>query len=129
MLYYPVRWFLKNVIIKLFFREIDVIGAFRIPQSGPVIFVANHANQFVDPMMLISNTSRVVRFLIAAKSLRRRIIGDVARMVQAIGVERAQDLASKGAGTVSARKGGTEVTGAGSAFSTVLQEGAKLKIG
>merc|ERR1719362_902351 len=50
--------------------------------------------------MLISTVPRVVRFLIAAKSLKRRIIGDAARALQSIGVVRPQDLAKKGSGTV-----------------------------
>jgi len=121
-----VRGFAHYGIIKVFFRQVDAVGSFRIPTDGPVIFVANHANQFVDPMMLISNIDRVVRFLSAAKSLRRPIIGHFARGARAIGIERPQDLAKKGAGTVSLEADGVTVSGVGTSFMKELKSGFKI---
>jgi len=112
----------------LFFRHVDTVGTMRIPESGATIFVANHANQFVDPMMLISSVPRVVRFLIAAKSLNRRIIGDFARALQSIGVERPQDLAKKGSGKISAAEGDKVVIGEGTDFQQSLAAGYKIKV-
>eukprot|EP00927_Polykrikos_kofoidii_P017338 TRINITY_DN1788_c0_g1_i1.p1 TRINITY_DN1788_c0_g1~~TRINITY_DN1788_c0_g1_i1.p1 ORF type:complete len:567 (-),score=85.79 TRINITY_DN1788_c0_g1_i1:31-1731(-) len=121
-----LRQFVR-LVVNIFFRRVDVVGQFRVPTEGPVMVVANHANQFVDPMMLISFLGRSVRFLIAAKSLRRPIIGHLARASNAIGVERAQDLAKKGLGTVSADKDSTSLRGEGTQF-TGLTPGAKIKI-
>eukprot|EP00928_Gymnodinium_smaydae_P090471 TRINITY_DN74266_c0_g1_i1.p1 TRINITY_DN74266_c0_g1~~TRINITY_DN74266_c0_g1_i1.p1 ORF type:complete len:563 (+),score=65.00 TRINITY_DN74266_c0_g1_i1:62-1750(+) len=128
-MYYQLRCFLKYVVVKLFFRQIDIVGSFRVPTKGPVIFVANHANQFVDPMMIITTINRVVRFLIAAKSLRREVIGDLARAAQAIGVERPQDLMRTGAGTISLTQGSCRVDGSGTHFESDLQVGYKMKAG
>lgn len=116
-------------LVKIFFRQVDVVGSFRIPEDGPVIFVANHSNQFVDPLMLSSNTSRPVRFLCAAKSMKRPIVGNLARSVKAISVERPQDLARKGRGTVSIEASSTELVGVGTAFCSELQPGCKVKAG
>eukprot|EP00927_Polykrikos_kofoidii_P017339 TRINITY_DN1788_c0_g2_i1.p1 TRINITY_DN1788_c0_g2~~TRINITY_DN1788_c0_g2_i1.p1 ORF type:complete len:570 (-),score=78.44 TRINITY_DN1788_c0_g2_i1:173-1882(-) len=121
-----LRQFVR-LLVNTFFRRVDVVGQFRVPTEGPVIVVANHANQFVDPMMVISFLGRSVRFLIAAKSMRRPIIGHAARCFNAIGVERSQDLAEKGSGTVSANKDSTTVRGEGTQF-TGLTPGAKIKI-
>mmetsp|Transcript_22893 Transcript_22893/g.60487 ORF Transcript_22893/g.60487 Transcript_22893/m.60487 type:complete len:564 (+) Transcript_22893:70-1761(+) len=120
---------LLSSAVKVFFRQIDIVGTMRIPKSGPVIFVANHNNQFVDPMLLYMTIPRVVRFLIAAKSLQRPVIGWFARMAAAIGVERAQDLARKGQGTVSAEAQATTVRGEGSSFLKELKLGSKIKVG
>jgi glycerol-3-phosphate O-acyltransferase/dihydroxyacetone phosphate acyltransferase len=125
--YSQLIW-LVRIIVRLFFRRIDVVGETRIPSSGATIFVANHANQFVDPMMLLMFIPRVVRFLIAAKSLKRPIIGDLARAARAVGVDRPQDLAKKGAGTVSASSA-TTVIGKGTSFTKDLEVGFKLKMG
>jgi len=124
-----LKAFLHHAIIDVFFRQVDFVGIHRIPSSGPVIFVANHNNQFVDPMMLIAAIDRVVRFLIAAKSLKRPIVGALARGARAIGVERPQDIAKKGSGTLTYQAGSTTVLGDGTSFMKDLHVGAKLKVG
>ncbi|VEU20489.1 DEKNAAC101392 [Brettanomyces naardenensis] len=99
----PLRKFIYDLILWIFqivfdcfFREIRPRGAFRLPKSGPVIFVAApHANQFVDPIVLQTQvkkeTGRRISFLIADKSHRRRFIGLVSRSQLSIPVKRAQD--------------------------------------
>ncbi|OEH74624.1 putative glycerol-3-phosphate acyltransferase [Cyclospora cayetanensis] len=48
--------------------------------------------------MLVSIIPRQVRFLIAAKSLKRRVVGCLARMAACIGVRRGEDESRKGSG-------------------------------
>ena len=50
--------------------------------------------------MILNYCKREVSFLIAKKSLRRPIIGDFARWMKSIGVERPQDIAFAGKGRV-----------------------------
>lgn len=50
-----------------FFRDITVLGAHNIPESGPVIFCGNHQNQFMDGCILFFKAQRDVRFMVAAK--------------------------------------------------------------
>ncbi|CAR29486.1 hypothetical protein ZYGR_0AD01680 [Zygosaccharomyces rouxii] len=83
-------------IFDCFFREIRTRGGYKVPRQGPVIFVAApHANQFVDPVILMGQVKKVVNrrisFLVAEKSLKRRAIGFFSRCVMSIGVVRAQD--------------------------------------
>lgn len=94
-----------TVIFDLFFREILPRGAYRIPKTGPVIFVgAPHANQFIDPMILMQqaryHAGRRISFLVAERSLKRKFIGSVARLTSAIGVVRAQDNLKPGSGII-----------------------------
>jgi len=128
-MYAALKAFLHHAVVGVFFRQVDYVGIHRIPSSGPIIFVANHNNQFVDPMMLITAIDRVVRFLIAAKSLRRPVIGAFARWARAIGVERPQDLAVKGPGTLTYQAGSGVAFGEGTSFAKDLHVGAKLKVG
>ncbi|KAI8334318.1 hypothetical protein BC941DRAFT_432667 [Chlamydoabsidia padenii] len=98
---YGIALWLFNILVDLFFREIRARGAYRIPTEGPVIFVVGpHANQFVDPIMVMRECKRQVSFLIAEKSMHQKGIGFFARMVNAIPVIRPQDLAVKGTGTI-----------------------------
>lgn len=99
-----VVWFFYN-IFNLFFREVRSRGAFRIPKDSPIIFVAApHANQFIDPMLIMQQVKRLagrrVSFLIAEKSLHRKFIGTMARMALSIGVVRAQDNLKPAAGKI-----------------------------
>lgn len=94
-----------TVIFDCFFREIRPRGAFRLPRSGPVIFVAApHANQFVDPIILMNQvkkeSQRRISFLIAAKSYKKRLIGLLSKCQLSIPVVRAQDNLIKGSGKI-----------------------------
>ncbi|KAK3806421.1 MAG: glycerol-3-phosphate O-acyltransferase [Benniella sp.] len=98
---YDMVSFFFTLILDIFFREIRPRGVHKIPKKGPVIFVAApHANQFVDPLILMRECGRRISFLAAKKSMDRPWIGAFARSVNAIPVERPQDLAKAGTGTI-----------------------------
>lgn len=96
ILIYNVILGMLLTIFDCFFREIRTRGGYKVPRQGPVIFVAApHANQFVDPVILMGQVKKVVNrrisFLVAEKSLKRKAIGFFSRCVMSIGVVRAQD--------------------------------------
>lgn len=58
----------------------NVRGHQNIPKEGPVLFaVAPHANQFIDPLMLLTTSDRKIGFLAAKKSMDKFWIGMFAR--------------------------------------------------
>ncbi|GAA6064453.1 hypothetical protein JCM10212_005202 [Sporobolomyces blumeae] len=94
-------------VINIFFREIRSRGAWKIPRrhDGATIFVVGpHHNQFLDPLLLMSEVKREsgrrISFLTAAKSMERAFVGLASRLMQSIPVARAQDSAYNGAGTI-----------------------------
>lgn len=103
LLYFGVKIFI-NSMLSIFFREIEVIGKDRLPRHGPMIFVINHANQFVDGMVVLGtcgNENFKVSYLMAEKSFKRPVIGDIASALDVVPVRRAQDDAIRGTGTIS----------------------------
>lgn len=95
-LVYDVFLWLITKIFGGFFREIRTRGGYKVPTSGPIIVVAApHANQFVDPIILMGQVKKTVNkrvsFLIAEKSLKSLAIGSLARCAMTIGVIRPQD--------------------------------------
>ncbi|KAF2733444.1 CTR1 suppressor protein [Polyplosphaeria fusca] len=85
-----------SILVDLFFREIHPRGSWKVPETGPVIFVcAPHANQFVDPLILMrvvrKSTERRIHVLIAEKSMKRKFIGAMAGLTGAVPVGRAMD--------------------------------------
>jgi len=102
---YDIFLWIFNIVIDLFFREIHPRSTWRIPKHGPVIFVAApHANQFIDPLILMrtvrQDAKRRIAILIAAKSMQRKFIGFGASLVNAVPVGRALDLKKAATGRI-----------------------------
>ena len=112
-------------ILDVFFREFVARNQFKVPPEGtPVLFVcAPHANQFLDPFVVMCGVGRSdVAFLTAANSMRKRFVGALARLLQSIPVERGQDLAFNGAGTVwLSPEDGVTLLGRGTRFTEQLR--------
>ncbi|KZO91664.1 hypothetical protein CALVIDRAFT_541566 [Calocera viscosa TUFC12733] len=115
-----------RIVLNLFFREIRPRGAWHIPRTGPVIFVAApHHNQFLDPLIVASETfketGRRIGYLIATSSMKRAVIGTCARWMGAIPVERAGDNKKSGEGLVLLhQEDSTLVLGIGTNFTAQL---------
>lgn len=94
-----IRW-LCQLVVRCFFARIQVTNPNFVPASGPVIFYGNHQNQFVDAMILFSQTRRAVSFLMAASSYSKfyGLLGSAARAMRAIPVRRRIDEARAGTG-------------------------------
>ncbi|KAI0831214.1 glycerol-3-phosphate O-acyltransferase [Trametes gibbosa] len=112
-----------KIVTNIFFREIRPRGAFNIPRDGPVIFVAApHNNQFLDPLLLYQQvhkeTGRHVRSLIAAKSMKRKVVGFFAGLMASIPVVRAADDMKPGTGTITISEDSCIVIGHGTCFTS-----------
>jgi 1-acyl-sn-glycerol-3-phosphate acyltransferase len=67
--------------------RIEVVGAERIPATGPAILVANHASIW-DPFVLGVATQREIHYMAKAELFRRRPVAAVLRSLNAFPVER-----------------------------------------
>ncbi len=61
------------------------------PAVGPVLFVANHPNSLVDPVLVTAAADRPVRFLAKAPLFEERLVGSLVRAAGALPVYRRQD--------------------------------------
>ncbi|KAL3781223.1 hypothetical protein HJC23_003540 [Cyclotella cryptica] len=100
LLYFAVKIFFHS-ILSIFFNDVQIVGKENIPNYGPVIFTSNHANQFMDGIMIMCTCQRKISYLVADKSWNRPIIGHLAWAMGAVPVKRAQDSAKVGTGTIS----------------------------
>jgi len=82
------------LILRIFFRRIEVSGAERVPRHGAVIFVVNHPSGLIDPAFLLCLAPRRVSLLAKAPLFRMPVIGFFCRAFQAIPVHRRQDASS-----------------------------------
>ncbi len=67
-----VVW-LVRFLVDLFYRRVEVTGRENVADRGPVLFVANHYNGLVDPMLVLRVVERPVVFV--AKSTLWKIPG------------------------------------------------------
>ncbi len=51
-----------RLVTNVFFRTIEVVGRENIPTDGPVIFLGNHPNSLIDPLLITTTCRRRVRF-------------------------------------------------------------------
>eukprot|EP00923_Selenidium_pygospionis_P013731 GHVN01023701.1.p1 GENE.GHVN01023701.1~~GHVN01023701.1.p1 ORF type:complete len:626 (+),score=73.16 GHVN01023701.1:45-1922(+) len=108
---YQIVKLIASVVCDAYFKEVSIVNGEKVPLYGPVIFVGNHTNQFVDAAMLIRNIPRTIRFLIADVSLKKFILGNLAKASGCLPVKRAQDGVFSGLGKVTWEKGSDIVRG------------------
>jgi len=85
--YRLVRGFIR-LLLRLFYRRVNVVGAARIPAAGPLIIAANHHNSLVDPMLIMGTFPRRITVLAKAPLFRHPLIGPFLRTVGALPVNR-----------------------------------------
>ena len=134
LLFFVVKIFFHS-ILSIFFREVEVVGRDGIPRHGPVIFTTNHANQFIDAVMVLCTCEHKISYLMAEASWKRRIIGDLAWALDVVPVKRAQDAAVSGSGTITFQALESsddetpvlQVTGTDTLFSSESKVGDKIR--
>jgi len=125
-----VRRFLF-AFIEVFFKHFDVAGLSNVPHEGPIILAcAPHNNQFVDGLCVLKAipTRPDIGYLVAASSMRKKVVGDLAKALNSIGVERPQDLAEPGTGKVTITPESVTVIGTGTKFKTEAHRKCLIKI-
>ena len=93
-------------LLRLFFRRLEVAGREHVPPSGPLIFILNHPNALIDPLILLCCTGRPVSFLAKQPLFGMPLIGPVVRAMESIPVYRRMDQAdtAKNAATFAAAR-------------------------
>jgi len=132
LLYFSVKIFFHS-IISIFFRDLEIVGRDKLPRHGPIIFSINHANQFMDAVMVVCTCQHKVSYLMAEASWKRRIIGDIAWAMDVVPVKRPQDGAKPGIGKITFTQQDYEntnvlsVEGVDTKFTEELTQGDKLR--
>jgi glycerol-3-phosphate O-acyltransferase / dihydroxyacetone phosphate acyltransferase len=82
---------LARFLLAIFYRSSEARGLERVPARGPVLFVANHGNALVDPMVLVALLPRVPRFLAKHTLWSNPAVWPLLELVGAVPVYRAQE--------------------------------------
>jgi glycerol-3-phosphate O-acyltransferase/dihydroxyacetone phosphate acyltransferase len=74
-----------------FFREIEVVGVESIPRGRPLLLVANHENNLIDPLLLLGFLGLRPRFLAKSPLFRHPLVGPFLALTGSLPVYRRQD--------------------------------------
>ncbi len=85
--------YLVRFTLHLFYRQVEVVGLEHVPApgQGPVVFVGNHPNSLIDPMLVIATCGRFVHFAAKDGLFRNRLTGFAFRALGAVPIRRRQD--------------------------------------
>jgi 1-acyl-sn-glycerol-3-phosphate acyltransferase len=81
-----VRW-----LVRRYYPRIEITGVERIPQTGPVLLCANHANALLDPILVGIAARRPVRFMAKAPLFDSPVLGPPMKALGMIPVFRGSD--------------------------------------
>ena len=125
--YKALKIFLRQITGN-YFRNIHVDHVEYMPQEGPTILCCNHSNQFMDAMLLISHCPRPLSFCFAASSFNKPIVGYLAKKINVIPVNRAEDLKINGRGKISMLSD-IDIKGFGTKFISDVKKNKNFKLG
>lgn len=84
------RWGVRK-LLRLYYPRIEVEGRENVPASGPVLFVANHPNSLLDPVLIGHTVQRPVHFFAKAPIFDVPVLGDLMRALGMVPAYRGQD--------------------------------------
>jgi 1-acyl-sn-glycerol-3-phosphate acyltransferase len=82
---------LARLLLRIFFREVEVVGAERIPRGAPLLVVANHVNSLVDPILVLGFSGVRPRFLAKSTLWPHPVVGPLLVLAGALPVYRHRD--------------------------------------
>ncbi len=89
--FYALLRGLGSAVLRVFYREVSVRCEAPPPETGPVIFAANHPNTLMDPLGVAQVTKRPLHFLAKSGLFKKRFAGWFLRGMGVIPVYRKQD--------------------------------------
>jgi 1-acyl-sn-glycerol-3-phosphate acyltransferase len=108
------------LVTRVFFRTVEVVGKEHVPEEGPVIFVGNHPNSLIDPVMITTSLGRRVHFAAKETLFESRMLRVFLNILGAVPIRRRMDQKDK--------SGALDNTAAFDALFAVLREGEAFGI-
>ncbi len=80
-----------HIGLLVYFKKIEVIGKENVPKNTPVLFVANHRNGLIDPILIATNLPILFHFLTRASAFKNSIASFFLRSINMIPIYRIRD--------------------------------------
>jgi glycerol-3-phosphate O-acyltransferase/dihydroxyacetone phosphate acyltransferase len=103
-----------RVLLRVFFREVEVMGT-RPPRGHPLVLVANHENNLLDPLLVLAFSGAHPRFLAKSTLWSHPLVAPLLVLAGALPVYRRQDEGANVAANADTFAASGEVLAAGGA--------------
>lgn len=88
--YYAIQAYLKTTLF-FYFKKIIVVGQEHIPKNKAVMFVSNHQNALIDPLLIATTNKRYSYYLTRASVFKNPIVKRILYSVNMLPVYRIRD--------------------------------------
>ncbi len=88
--YHFVRIYIKIGLFS-YYKRINVIGQENIPKKKAVLFVANHQNALIDPLLIATTNKTNTHFLTRAGVFKKKLVIKILDSIQMIPIYRVRD--------------------------------------
>lgn len=88
--YKLVRFYVKLGLLA-YFKKIRAYGLENIPKKQPILFVSNHRNGLIDPILIAITSGRVHNYLTRASAFKNPIANFLLRSIKMIPIYRIRD--------------------------------------
>lgn len=88
--YHIVKIYIRTGLF-FFFKKINVYGTDNIPKKGAVLFVSNHKNALIDPLLIATTTTRNIHFLTRASAFKLKLVKWILSTVNMLPIYRLRD--------------------------------------
>jgi len=90
MRYRFLYWWVK-IAVRIFFKNIQIIGKEQIPKNAPVIFALNHQNTLLDALVMAVSVREPVHFMTRADIFKKQNIARLLKSINLIPIYRIRD--------------------------------------
>jgi len=90
-LLYKLVYYYVKIGLHLFYKQIKVTGIKNIPKKEAILFVANHQNAMMDPILIATHNTRILYFLARASAFKNTIASKLLNAIHAIAIYRVRD--------------------------------------
>ncbi len=90
LLYYFLRP-LVRIAVGVYFRNLHIINAHHVPDSGPMLIASNHPNSFAEPVILATYQKRILYYLVRGDVFKNPLFAWVLRMTHQLPIYRFKD--------------------------------------
>ncbi len=80
-----------RLVLFFYHKKITVAGKDNIPKKGAVLFISNHPNALLDPLLVVTNNVRNIHFLTRASAFKNKIIAKFLLSIKLIPIYRKRD--------------------------------------
>ena len=88
--YHLVKIYIRTGL-HFYFKEIRIIGKENIPRKGALLFVSNHKNALIDPLLIATTTTRNIHFLTRASAFKITLVKWILSTVNMLPIYRLRD--------------------------------------